>query len=361
MSTTIGVAPVAAAFVAVARAAGRLPDFVSWHTYTNAPMLGPDGPEDRSNPAAVAVWEALHGTNPAASPSILGTGIDVMRTAVTGALLPGEELPSLLITEWNLSPGGFDDRNDTFVGAAHTAASLIEMHTRGLAGSTFFAAVDRHCSNPDVNPDGEPFCGDWGTASAAGAHKPVWHAFELWQTLTGPTRAVSGADAADGLWAVATEDGGVTRVLVASFSVAQPTDRRLRIAIDPRDGERPVVVRRIDGTDATGAPSASVLAARSDAVEVDLSANSVVLVEVGPPAATPAAVPDNRAAGGSPATGVLPATGGPSLLTTGALALAVAFIVNLIRVASPAGAAGTSTRAGRGRPGRRRGRRRRCG
>nr|MBA2607500.1 hypothetical protein [Actinomycetota bacterium] len=111
--------PVAAAFVAVARAAGRLPDFVSWHTYTNAPLLGPDGPEDRSSPAAVAAWQALHGINPAASPIILGTGIDVMRAAVTGALLPGEKAPSLLITEWNLSSGGFDKRHDTFVGAAH--------------------------------------------------------------------------------------------------------------------------------------------------------------------------------------------------------------------------------------------------
>jgi hypothetical protein len=323
--------PVVAAFVAAARGAGRLPDFVSWHTYTNAPMLGPDGPEDRSNPAAVAAWEALHGTNPAASPSILGIGIDVMRAAVTGALLPGEQPPALLITEWNLSPGGFDDRNDTFVGAAHTVASLIEMHTRGLDGSTFFAAVDRHCSDPDVNPGGASFCGDWGTASAAGARKPVWHAFELWRTLAGSTRTVSGADPDDGLWAVATDDGGTTRVLVASFSVADPTARRLRLVVEPVDGRRTVVVRRIDGTDATGAPVASVLAERADAVHVDLAANSVVLVEIGAPVAT--AAPDADPGLRSPGTGALPATGGPSPLG-GALAVAAAFVAHLARRAS---------------------------
>ncbi len=272
--------PVAAAFVAVARAAGRLPDFVSWHTYPNAPLLGPDGPEDRSSPAAVAVWQALHGTNPAASPTILGTGIDVMRTAVGAAMLPGELVPSLLITEWNLSSGGFDARNDTFVGAAHTVASLIEMHEHRLDGATFFAAVDRHCSSPDVNPGHKQFCGDWGTASAAGARKPVWHGFELWQMLQGPTRAMTGADATAGLWAVAAEDANTTRMLIASFSVSNPTDRRLRIAVDAKDRARSVVVHRIDGGHPAGTPTATVLPPGADNIEVLLAANSVALVEL---------------------------------------------------------------------------------
>ncbi|MEY2397672.1 MAG: hypothetical protein QOJ00_846, partial [Actinomycetota bacterium] len=269
---------VAAAFIAAARAAGRLPDFVSWHTYTNAPMLGPDGPEDRSSPAAVAVWEALHGTNPAASPTVLGAGIDVMRAAVKAAMLPGEATPALLITEWNLSSGGFDARNDTYVGAAHTVASLIEMQRRGLDGATFFAAVDRHCSNPDVNPSRAQFCGDWGTASATGARKPVWHAFDLWRMLKGPTRTVTGADGASGLWALAADDAGTTRIIVASFSVATPTDRQLRIAIDAQDRPRAVVVRRVDADHSTAAPTASVLAARADSIDVALPANSVVMV-----------------------------------------------------------------------------------
>ena len=293
---------VAAAFVAAARAAGRLPDFVSWHTYTNAPLLGPDGPEDRSSPAAVAVWQALHGINPAASPAILGAGIDVMRAAVSAAMLPGEAVPSLLITEWNLSSGGFDARNDTLVGAAHTVASLIEMHQHRLDGATFFAAVDRHCSNPDVNPGRKQFCGDWGTASAAGARKPVWHGFELWQMLQGPTRAVAGADAAAGLWAVAAEDADTSRMLVVSFSVANPTDRRLRIAVDAKDRARSVVVHRIDGGDPTKA-TVSVLAAGADHIEVLLPANSLVLVEVKPLPVTPTRAQSNSrelaASGGS--------------------------------------------------------------
>jgi hypothetical protein len=246
-------------------------------------MLGPDGPEDRSSPAAVAVWEALHGTNPAASPSVLGAGIDVMRAAVAGALLGGENAPALLITEWNLSSGGFDRRHDTHVGAAHTVASLIEMHARGLDGSTFFAAVDRHCSNAEVNPAGATFCGDWGTASATGVRKPVWHAFELWQAMTGPTRAVEGADPGAGLWALAAHDPatGATRVLVASFSAAQPTDRRLRITITATDAARTVRTRPIDaGHPAGAAAEPQVLAAGAGVIDVMLPANSVVLVEV---------------------------------------------------------------------------------
>jgi hypothetical protein len=335
---------IATAFIAAARSAGRVPDFVSWHTYPNAPMLGPDGPEDRSSPAAVAVWEALHGTNPAASPSVLGAGIDVMRAAVAGAMLGSEEAPALLITEWNLSSGGFDRRHDTHVGAAHTIASLIEMHTRGLDGSTFFAAVDRHCSNAEVNPEGAMFCGDWGTASATGVRKPVWHAFELWQTMTGPTRAVKGADPGAGLWALAAGDPetGATRILAASFSVAQPTERRLRIDITATDADRTVRTRRIDAGTSAGAPEeAHKLAAGTGVIEVMLPANSVVLVEVAPvasarpeAAATTAGRPQALAA-----TGAAPWTA-----TVGVLAALVAVISRAAR--RRAGPSGPPARTG---------------
>jgi hypothetical protein len=274
---------IAAAFVGGARDAGRVPNFVSWHTYPNAPLLGPDGPEDRSSPAAVAAWEALHGTNPLASPAILGAGIDVMRAAVDAAMLPGEDSPALLITEWNLSSGGFDHRHDTYVGAAHTIGSLIEMHAHALDGSTFFAAVDRHCSSPDVNPQGATFCGDWGTASAAGIRKPVWHAFELWQAMAGPTHAVEGADPSAGLWALAANDPATrtTRLLAASFSVSQPADRRLHITLEAGTGARTVVTRRIDASHSDGvAEAATTLAGGASVVEVALPANAVVLVEI---------------------------------------------------------------------------------
>src|SRR5205085_963162 len=156
-----------------------------------------------------------------------------------------------------------------------------EMQRRALDGATFFASVDRHCSSPAVNPSGNQFCGDWGTASATGARKPVWHAFALWQMLTGPTLAVSGADPAAGLWSIAAADGATTRVLVASFSVANPTDRELHIDVGAQDHPRSVVVRRIDATDPSATPTASVLPAGAQQIEVALRANSVVLVEVG--------------------------------------------------------------------------------
>ncbi|MGI8662934.1 MAG: hypothetical protein ACR2LQ_06950 [Acidimicrobiales bacterium] len=327
-------AVLAAMFVAAARGAGRVPDFVSWHTYSNAPMLGPDGPEDRSSPAALAAWEALHGTNPAASPVVLGAGIDVMRATIEALMLPGERPPALIITEWNLSPGGFDHRNDTHVGAAHTVAALIEMQAHGLDGATFFAAVDRHCANPDVNPSGATFCGDWGTASAVGERKPVWHAFELWQAMTGPTRALDGADPAAGLWALATDDPATStmRVLAASFSVSLPTDRRLRIEVSSADGERSAQLRRIDAGHPDGAwEPTQALAAGSRVIEVDLPANSVVLVEVAAASPTPRS-PDGAGDTtrlGEPATSRgLPATGASRWpASVGALALA-AFVAS---------------------------------
>jgi hypothetical protein len=328
---------IAALFVAAARNAGRVPDFVSWHAYPNAPLLGPDGPEDRSSPEAVAVWQALHGINPVASPTILGAGIDVMRAAVTAAMLPGEPTPELLITEWNTSSGGLDRRNDTPVGAAHTVGSLIEMHTRGLDGSTFFAAVDRHCSDPAVNPTGATFCGDWGTASASGVHKPVWHAFDLWQTMAGPTRSVAGADPNAGLWAIAADDArtSTTRVLAASFSVSQPVDRTLRIALPAAAVPRNARVRHID----TAHPSAAAerlapLGAGATSVDVDLPANSVVLLEL--EAATSAQVPALAALPAPGSAAPLPATGpseasGPLGALGIALGVAVCWLLGAAR------------------------------
>ena len=340
---------IVAAFIAAARAAGRLPDFVSWHTYPNAPLLGPDGPEDRSSPAAVAAWEADHGTNPAASPTVLGAGVDVVRAAVTTALLPGEKAPALLITEWNLSPGGFDLRNDTSVGAAHTIGALIEMHGRGLDGSTFFASVDRHCSNPEVNPKGATFCGDWGTASAEGVRKPVWHAFELWQSLAGPTHTVEGADANAGLWAIASDDTatGTTRILAASFSVAQPTDRRLRLALSASTGDRSVRLRRIDSGHPDGAAeAAAAFPSGASVIEVDLPANSIVLVEVGAPAPGSSGSSDAAPGVGATTRAALPATGAASW-TLGVGALLAGIGGALRRIAGAGSLRGAAARPAR--------------
>jgi hypothetical protein len=320
---------IAAAFVAAARNAGRLPDFISWHAYSNAPLLGPDGPEDRSSPAALAAWELLHGTNPAASPVVLGVGIDVIRAAVASAVLPGEDPPALLITEWNLSSGGLDKRNDTYVGAAHTVAVLIEMHTRRLNGATYFAAVDRHCSDPAANPGGTVFCGDWGTASATGQRKPAWYAFALWQALKGQVLQVDGTDPVGGLWAIATHDPAddTTRVLAASFSVAQPKERRLRIDVGAADVDREVRLRRVDALHPDGAATtAEPLGRGVAAVSVVLPANSVALVEV---AAAPRRDGGVVRASGQP---LLPATGDRgSSGVLAALAVATAILLDAVR------------------------------
>nr|MBA2608431.1 LPXTG cell wall anchor domain-containing protein [Actinomycetota bacterium] len=67
-------------------------------------------------------------------------------------------------------------------------------------------------------------------------------------------------------------------------------------------------VRHIDAADPTGTPTVSVLAARAEGVEVDLPANGVVLVELGPAApALGGAAGAPTPAGSSP--GKLPATG----------------------------------------------------
>jgi hypothetical protein len=309
---------VAAAFIAAARTAGHLPDFISWHAYSNAPLLGPDGPEDRSNPAALAAWQLLHGTNPVASPSVLGIGIDVMRTATTAAVLPGEPQPALLITEWNLSSGGLDYRHDSSVGAAHTIGALIEMQQRGLDGATFFAAVDRHCSDPAVNPGRALYCGDWGTASADGRRKPTWYAFELWRTMAGRSRAVQGADAGAGLWALATHDPATatTRVLVASFSVTQPTARVLRIAVGAAGVDRAVRIRRIDDEHADAIATSATLPAGAAVVAVTLPANAAVLVEVGRVAVVspPDALPRLPTTGATTAAGWAAVAGSAALL-----------------------------------------------
>ena len=224
---------IVAAFVAAARDAGRLPDFVSWHSYANAPLLGPDGPEDTSTPAAIAVWQADHGVNPAASPTVLGAGAGVIRASVLAGLHPGEQMPRLLVTEWNLSSGGLDRRHDSFVGASHALASLVEMQRNGVDGATFFSSVDRHCGTPTAPVDAEGFCGDWGTASADGHRKPVWNGFAWWDTLAGGRLlASSGDDPASGWWAMSARVGGGVRVLLTSFSASAPRDRTIVIHLD---------------------------------------------------------------------------------------------------------------------------------
>jgi hypothetical protein len=268
--------PMAAAFVTTARQAGRLPDFVSWHAYSNAPLLGPDGPEDPSQPAAT-FWQIDHGNNPVASPSTMGAGVDAVRSAVSAALLPGDPMPALAITEWNLSSGGLDHRHDTYEGAAHAMASLIEMQGHGLSTATFFSSVDRHCADAAHNPSGSDACGDWGAATISGQRKPVWFAFDLWNRMAGQTVAVAGSDPEHGFWALASVDGSTLRVLLVSFSTSMPTARVVRIAgLTPSSSSVGGTIRRLDPLH----PDAAAEALPAGTQQIDLPANSAALVEL---------------------------------------------------------------------------------
>ncbi len=245
--------PVATLLLATgARIGGRLPDFVSWHQYTNLPFLGPDAPEDTSSPLALGVWQLLKGTNPVADPAMLGLGAQVARLSAQIAGLPRAKL---LLTEWNLSSGGLDRRNDTSAGAAHATAALTVLQDARIDGAMFFAAVDRHCTSPAP-------CGDWGTATTGGVRKPVWWAFAAWNELARGRRvAVSGG-------AIASRDGETVRVLLSNFSPSGGRARAITLAGLPGSG----TIRRIDsGHDGSAVEPFS-------GTGVELPANGVALL-----------------------------------------------------------------------------------
>jgi hypothetical protein len=293
-------------FAASGAAAGRTPDYLSWHSYTNQPLLGPDGSEF-SDPASAAAYEALKGSNPAASPSIIGLSTDVVKVIASGFTAPDGAPPDAVLTEWNLSSGGLDLRNDTNVGAAHTLASLVELQTHGADASTFFASVDRHCPQPADAPD--PMCGDWGTASADGVRKPVWWAFSWWHRMAGTVVPVTGSTPEDGFWALATSDGSTLRVVLASFSAADPKARTVRI----------------DGLDGTGSGTIEHLQAGGSAPPtsspfdgvVALAPNDAVLVEIPLAGRGTTTVPVTTTA--PVAASQLPVTGGATAVTGAAL------------------------------------------
>jgi hypothetical protein len=293
--------------------AGRTPDFLSWHSYTNQPLLGPDGSEF-SDPASEAAYEALKGSNPAAGPVIIGLSTDLVKLIASGFTAPDGEPPDAVLTEWNLSSGGLDLRNDTHVGAAHTLGSLVELQTHGADAATFFASVDRHCPQAVDGPD--PTCGDWGTATADGVRKPVWWAFSWWHRMAGTIVPLTGTAPEDGFWAFATRDGSTLRVLLTSFSVADPKARTVRIEgagatgtvehLQP-DGPAPPTSSPFDGVVAL-APNDAVL------VEIPLAVHETSSAPT--PAAEPVAVSQ------------LPATGGRSTLV-GASLLGLAALLAL--------------------------------
>lgn len=269
--------PVAVELLAAGAAlGGRAPDYLSWHAYTNQPLLGPDGVEG-TDALSVLGQALLGGTNPVATPLVIGLGAEVMRLTAALHTAPDGDHPEIVLTEWHLSSGGMDRRHDTHVGAAHTLAGLVELQTHGVDAAAFFAAADRHCPQP---PGPDPRCGDHGVATADGQTKPTYWAFDWWRRLaSGNARAlpVAGSSPLTGLWAFASRsDDGTVRILLSSFSALLPADRTVKLAgVTHRPG---ATIRRI--ADAGGAaPAAQPLPAN---LTVSLPADTAALIEIPP-------------------------------------------------------------------------------
>lgn len=259
-------------FAAAGAAVGRTPDYLSWHTYTNQPLLGPDGAEF-DDPASAAAYEVAKGTNPLATPRIIGISADLVELMAAPFTAPDGEPPDAVLTEWHLSSGGLDLRHDTAEGAAHTVGGLIELQAAGAGAATFFSSVDRHCDQPSDAPD--PMCGDWGTASADGVRKPVWWAFDWWRQFDGDVIGLGGAAPEDGLWAVAARNDDTIGVLVASFSVADPIDRHIELA--PGAGIGAAKLWRLAES---GPQPPTVEPLDPGAIAFDLPANRTVFIEL---------------------------------------------------------------------------------
>ena len=271
-------------FLAVFRDQALPLDFVSWHYYGNYPLLGPDGAEFAGTELLLAL---LGASNPLTTPAIYRAQIELMRSLVDAGLGGwGRPPPKLVLSEWNLSAGGLDRRHDSHVGAAFTAASMIEMQSAGLGASAYFRA-------DDARPPGS---GDHGVVFADGRRKPVWWAFELWRRLHARRVAVAGADRLGGLFATASRSLRAPRVsvLVSSFSALAPSERGLTIDVDGRrvlharvtriDAEHSAArrsrpVRIVDGSATVGLPAQAVAL-----VELRLAQPAVSASRAGSPA-----------------------------------------------------------------------------
>ena len=268
-------------FVSRLRSDGVPPAFVSWHYYANYPCLGPDGPENPGDPSSLALQKSLGCVNPSASPTFYSTGISMVRQAISTAA-PGAPPPELILDEWNLSAGGLDRRMTTNDDAAFATGTLITFQQDGLGASAFYQATDT-----------DPRPGGWGTVSFRGARRPVWWAFSLWGRLAPRAVSLDGSDPSGGLWALASRTRSAQRVtvLLASFSVASPQARTVRVVLAGlprrRAGWR-ATIARIDAVHGGGQPAARVRLGSGDALNLELPAQAVTLLTVAPgPSASP--------------------------------------------------------------------------
>lgn len=272
-----------ASYVESIAAAGLPLHFVSWHWYANYPFLGPDGAEGNIDPA---LYEALKGVNPDATPAVYGEQARDLRAELAPVLATAGLDPDFLIDEWNLSAGGLDRRHDSHEGAAFVAASLIEMERAGLDGAAYYRS----------NSDRE-LPGDWGLVDPEGRKKPAWWVFRAFEAATGDLLAVEGDDPAGGLWARASRSGGRIDMLVAAFRALGGSGRRVSLELRGCAAESARLARIDAGSPAWGRRQSLPVA--DGALEIELPDQSVAWLQLVCP--RPAA-PTGRCltAGGAP-------------------------------------------------------------
>jgi hypothetical protein len=250
-------------YLAALKRAGIVPDFVSWHQYPNL-LLGPDGPESPGEP----LWPELAGRNPFMSPQQFGSAIAWTRGVVAHWFPDDVGHIRLGITEWNLSAGGLDLRNETNDGAAFTAAALTVFEQDHLDFSTIYRSV------------GSDQPGDWGTVDLSGAIAPRWDVYDAFRRTDGRRLALTGADPTGGVWARATKtSGGSYDVILSSYN-SSPDHGPARTARITGLPDGPVVAHVLDAAHQRLAETS----ARRDGstVTIELPPQSMVWLTVTP-------------------------------------------------------------------------------
>ena len=247
--------------MAFARDNGLPLDFLSWHHYGNAPFLGPDGAEPLGPPEIEPLLAPLRRENPTTSASTYGDQVAAVRAWRDAIYADGEAKPELWIDEWNLSPGGFDHRHDSVVGAAFQTASLIEFQRAGLDRASVFRSVDP-AYGPDVVAAQPELYGAWGLVGRYGTVKPAWRAHRFWRELGGDVLAfTSPADARLGVSAVLTRRSTRRFVaLIANFQASGEHAHQLELRLEDEQNRRWSVRlfglngsrRRFDATSSSG-------------------------------------------------------------------------------------------------------------
>jgi len=192
--------------------AGLVPDFVSWHRYPNE-FAGPDGPEYPGQE------DRFRARNPFMRPDEVAAAETRVRGLISLFFPDDAESIDTAVTEWNMSGGGLDLRNDTHEGAAFSAAALIALEAAGVDLAMVYRSV------------GTTRPGDYGVVDLAGERVPSFEVFREFVAMTGQRVALSGADANLGLWARATGDIDGGEVMIAAYG-ANPWlafDRDLRV------------------------------------------------------------------------------------------------------------------------------------